>query len=256
MKTILGGVLAASLFASPTFAQSSGAWNGLDDRFQIDTGFFGIDADSVLRFEGGDVEPREGPRREQARQHVLAGRDLARRAAAPAEAGLHQVQPRPGRLHPPARLHLGRRDLQRRALGEDDVRHRHPGGLLPFRGLPQRALRDRPDRRLRLPLDQRGHPGHGENRRRRAARWTRARAPAASRVPSAATRTAGSRSASSRGRTTSTSRCRRETRTQRSPTGGSGRTITSSATPAWAPSTSTTGTATTAGLSPPSWAAS
>ena len=55
MKTILGGLLAASLFASPTFAQSSGAWNGLDDRFQIDTGFFGIKADSVLRFEGGDV---------------------------------------------------------------------------------------------------------------------------------------------------------------------------------------------------------
>ena len=44
----------------------------------------------------------------QRREHVLAGRDLAGRAAPPARVSLHQFQPRPGRLHPPARLHLGR----------------------------------------------------------------------------------------------------------------------------------------------------
>ena len=46
------------------------------------------------------------------------------------------------------------------------------------------------------------------------------------------------------GRTSSTSRCRRAARRSRSPTGGSGRTTTSSATPAWACSTSTTSTRT------------
>jgi hypothetical protein len=60
MKAVLGGVLAASLLASPTFAQSSsGAWNGLSDRFQIDTGYFRLTADTQLRYNGaagsGDI---------------------------------------------------------------------------------------------------------------------------------------------------------------------------------------------------------
>jgi predicted porin len=60
MKAVLGSVLAAGLLASPAFAQSSsGAWNGLSDRFQIDTGYFRITADSTLRYNGptgsGDV---------------------------------------------------------------------------------------------------------------------------------------------------------------------------------------------------------
>ena len=60
MKTILGAMLGAGLLASPAFAQSSsGAWNGLSDRFQIDTGYFRISADTVLRYNGpqgsGDV---------------------------------------------------------------------------------------------------------------------------------------------------------------------------------------------------------
>jgi hypothetical protein len=53
MRTVLGGILAAGLLASPAFAQSSGAWNGLSDRFQIDTGYFRLTADTVLRFNGG-----------------------------------------------------------------------------------------------------------------------------------------------------------------------------------------------------------
>ena len=158
MKIILGGVLAASLLVSPAFAQSSsGAWNGLADRFQIDTGYFRLSADTVLRFNGpqgsGDVNLekdlgvnenvntfwvdatwRVGRRHQLKLAYTRFSRDRADYTLA-------------------ARLHLGRRDLQRRALGDDDVRHRHPGGLLPFRGLPQRALRDRPDRRHRLPLD-------------------------------------------------------------------------------------------------------
>jgi hypothetical protein len=59
MRTVLGGILATGLLVSPAFAQSSGPWNGLSDRFQIDTGYFRLTADTVLRFNGeqgtGDV---------------------------------------------------------------------------------------------------------------------------------------------------------------------------------------------------------
>jgi hypothetical protein len=60
MKAIPGGVLAASLLAAPVFAQpSSGTWNGLSDRFQIDTGYFRLNLDTILRYNGpkgsGDV---------------------------------------------------------------------------------------------------------------------------------------------------------------------------------------------------------
>jgi hypothetical protein len=41
--------------ATSAFAQSaSGTWNGLPDRFQIDAGYFRLDAETVLRFEGSD----------------------------------------------------------------------------------------------------------------------------------------------------------------------------------------------------------
>jgi hypothetical protein len=61
MRAVIGGVLAAGLLASPAFAQSSsGTWNGLSDRFQIDTGYFRITADTVLRYNGaqgsGDID--------------------------------------------------------------------------------------------------------------------------------------------------------------------------------------------------------
>jgi hypothetical protein len=60
MKVVIGGVLAAGLLVSPAFAQSSpGPWNGLSDRFQIDTGYFRISADTMLRYKGaqgsGDI---------------------------------------------------------------------------------------------------------------------------------------------------------------------------------------------------------
>jgi len=59
MRAVLGGVLAASLLASPTFAQSSSTWNGLSDRFQIDTGYFRLSTETNLRFNGapgsGDI---------------------------------------------------------------------------------------------------------------------------------------------------------------------------------------------------------
>ena len=54
MRAIVGGVLAAGLLASPAFAQiSSSTWNGLSDRFQIDTGYFRISANTVLRYNAG-----------------------------------------------------------------------------------------------------------------------------------------------------------------------------------------------------------
>ena len=57
MRTVIGGVLAAALSAAPAFAQSStGTWNDLPDRFQIDTGYFRMSANTVLRYNG----PRGG----------------------------------------------------------------------------------------------------------------------------------------------------------------------------------------------------
>ena len=61
MRTVFGVILAVGLLASPVSAQSSsGTWNGLPDRFQIDTGYFRLDANTVLRFNGpqgsGDVD--------------------------------------------------------------------------------------------------------------------------------------------------------------------------------------------------------
>jgi hypothetical protein len=64
MRAVIGGVLAAGLLVPPAFAQSSpGTWNGLSDRFQVDTGYFRIDANTVLRYEGlegsGDIDFEE-----------------------------------------------------------------------------------------------------------------------------------------------------------------------------------------------------
>jgi hypothetical protein len=53
VKTVLGGVLAAALLVPPASAQSSaGTWNDLPDRFQIDTGYFRIGVNTVLRYNG------------------------------------------------------------------------------------------------------------------------------------------------------------------------------------------------------------
>ncbi len=53
-SVVFGTVLAASLFLPPAFAESpSGTWNGLPDRFQIDTGYFRLSADTTLRYNGG-----------------------------------------------------------------------------------------------------------------------------------------------------------------------------------------------------------
>jgi hypothetical protein len=53
MKIVIGGVLATSLLAASASAQTSpGTWNGLSDRFQIDTGYFRLTADTLLRYNG------------------------------------------------------------------------------------------------------------------------------------------------------------------------------------------------------------
>ncbi len=54
-NVILGGILAAGLMATSAFAQSSGTWSDLPDRFQIDAGYFRISAVTTLRFEGTDT---------------------------------------------------------------------------------------------------------------------------------------------------------------------------------------------------------
>ena len=60
IKSMLGAFLAAGLLASPASAQSSSStWNDLPDRFQVDAGYFKLQANTVLRFnsggEGSDV---------------------------------------------------------------------------------------------------------------------------------------------------------------------------------------------------------
>jgi predicted porin len=53
MRSVIGGVLAAGLLTSSAFAQSSsGTWNGVPDRFQVDTGYFRLSANTVLRYNG------------------------------------------------------------------------------------------------------------------------------------------------------------------------------------------------------------
>ncbi len=53
IRAALGGVLMAALSAPSAFAQSSPTtWNGLPDRFQIDTGYFRLTASTVLRYNG------------------------------------------------------------------------------------------------------------------------------------------------------------------------------------------------------------
>jgi len=61
MKAVPRIVVAALLLASPAFAEPpTGTWNGLSDRFQIDTGYFRISASTVLRYNGpqgsGDID--------------------------------------------------------------------------------------------------------------------------------------------------------------------------------------------------------
>jgi hypothetical protein len=54
MRTLLAASLLAALPAAPAFAQSSAeSWNGLPDHFQIDTGYFRLNANTILRFDGG-----------------------------------------------------------------------------------------------------------------------------------------------------------------------------------------------------------
>lgn len=57
-RAVLGGFIAAALLGTPAFAQTA-SWNGLDDRFQIDTGYFRLDAETQLRLNGapgsGDI---------------------------------------------------------------------------------------------------------------------------------------------------------------------------------------------------------
>jgi predicted porin len=53
MRTVIGAFLGAVLLSPAAFAQSSPAtWNDLPDRFQIDTGYFRLSANTVLRYNG------------------------------------------------------------------------------------------------------------------------------------------------------------------------------------------------------------
>ncbi len=60
MKTSIVTLAALACLASPAWAQSSGSWNNLPDRFQVDAGYFNLKADNTLLYNGpqgrsGDV---------------------------------------------------------------------------------------------------------------------------------------------------------------------------------------------------------
>lgn len=53
-KAVFGAVLGVGLIVAPAFADSpSTAWNGLPDRFQVDTGYFHLSTETTLRYNGG-----------------------------------------------------------------------------------------------------------------------------------------------------------------------------------------------------------
>jgi hypothetical protein len=62
MRVVIGSMLATVLSAPIAFAQAPPAtqpapgWNGLSDRFRIDAGYFGLAAQTTLKFNGGDVD--------------------------------------------------------------------------------------------------------------------------------------------------------------------------------------------------------
>jgi opacity protein-like surface antigen len=61
MKAVVVAALAATLLVPSAYAQSSsGTWNDLPDRFQIDTGYFRIEGNTLLRYNGpqggGDID--------------------------------------------------------------------------------------------------------------------------------------------------------------------------------------------------------
>ena len=57
MRTHLGAVIGVALLSTPAFAQSETAtWNGLPDRFQVDAGYFHLNVDTVLQFQGSEVD--------------------------------------------------------------------------------------------------------------------------------------------------------------------------------------------------------
>ena len=169
MRVPFGVVVVAVLLAAPALAQTSGGGGSdLPDRFQIDTGYFRLNANTVLQLQRrgratGDVDFERDLGIDADVDTFWVDADVARGPAPSTRAELHPQRTRPGRLHPPARLRVGRRDLQRRALRHLDDRRRHPRRVLPLRRLPQRSLRDRADGRHRQPLAPRGHPGHGHD---------------------------------------------------------------------------------------------
>jgi len=53
MRAAIGSLFAALLLTSSAFAQSPpSTWNELPDRFQIDTGYFHLSAETILRYNG------------------------------------------------------------------------------------------------------------------------------------------------------------------------------------------------------------
>jgi opacity protein-like surface antigen len=59
-RHLISSILTAVLLTSPVLAQSAdGTWNDIPDRFQLDVGYFRINAANSLRFNGDNVELEE-----------------------------------------------------------------------------------------------------------------------------------------------------------------------------------------------------
>ena len=193
MKTLAASVLAAVLSAPLAFAQARrnpGAARRPGTRhlerslrpFQIDTGYFGLTADTLLRYQGpqgasGEISLEDDLGLNDRGRHVLAGRDVAGGPPPHCSSWASPGSIVSGRTTRCSATSRGAGNLLRRDECDHEQQQRHRRGLLPLRGLPQRPLRDRPHDRYRLPEARRADRG------RRHRRW-----PERAGVPDAATR--------------------------------------------------------------------
>ena len=165
MRTLIGGVVLTGLMAPAVLAQAPAASNELPDRFQIDTGYFRISANTVLNFNapgaGNDVsfEKDLGVAPDANTFWLDATWRVGRR---------HQLKlgyTRLNREQPShtleARLRVERRDLQQRALHEHDDGGDILGGYYRFALLRNERFEIGPSARHRLSLGAGHHPGTG-----------------------------------------------------------------------------------------------
>ena len=203
MKSLFAAVLLTGLLVTPVFAQTgAGTWNDLPDHFQIDTGYFRITGNTVLRYNGprggGDVDFERDLGIDSGRRHVLGGRAPGAWAGATSSSSCFtQAQTGTATATRLARdFTVGRPDLQRgahrlaRRPGRDIL-----GGYYRFAVYRNDRFEIGPTIGIGYLWLNAQHQGDRHRRPApagppRAGRWTGARASATSPAPWAATPTA------------------------------------------------------------------